>query len=327
VRNTQKINEECAPSPSGGGMLHRVTVHSFHSDVLKTLANIDLDPDLILAFDSHLDVFMPVKSTVELFPGWIQSAATRPTVHSLIRRAFGDFPPLLKAKGMDLTELPKMVLVVPEACFKTHVYHESEKIRELLATGPISRDQSSDPIETWTWYLSQALGIEPFLSPPKNFTKLIELGKAANCVLLDVDVDYFQEMQAECYTPMSNAQPGQLGWTSQVLRLVHKIKPQIITISEAKTVAINDPDSNFSKTIDQLRRMGYKINYKRSVKDDEEAQRLIEVYRDLYENVLKPLHDRQRLEKSALSRDAIERDLTEEDEAIRQYFDHLSKSK
>ena len=196
-------------------MTRRVIVHSFHSDVLKTLANIDLDPDLILAFDSHLDVFLPVKSTVDMFPDWIRSAATRADVHPLIRRAFGDFPALFKAEGRDLADLPTMILVVPKVSFITHVSNDMEKISELVAGGSISSDQlSDDPLDTMTKYLSDVMGIEPFLCPPKNLMKLVERGKAANCILLDVDVDYFQEMQTECYTPMRNAQPGQLGWTT-----------------------------------------------------------------------------------------------------------------
>jgi cell fate (sporulation/competence/biofilm development) regulator YlbF (YheA/YmcA/DUF963 family) len=309
-------------------MTRRVIVHSFHSDVLKTLPNIDLNPDLILAFDSHLDVFLPVKSTVDMFPDWIRSAATRATVHPLIRRAFGDFPALFKAEGRDLADLPRMILVVPKVSFIQHVSEDMEKISDLVASGSISPDQlSDDPLETMTEYLSEVLGIEPFVSPPKNLMKLVERGKAANCILLDVDIDYFQEMQTECYTPMRNAQPGQLGWTTQAIRLIHKIKPQIITISEAKIAAIKDPNSNFSKMINQLERMGYKVTYKMTFKNDEEAQQLMEIYREFHENVLKPLHHRQRFEKDALGTNAFERQLAEENEVIRQYFTHLSKPK
>jgi hypothetical protein len=309
-------------------MARRVIVHSFHSDVLKTLSNIDLDPDLILAFDSHLDVFFPVKSTVDMFPDWILSAATRATVHPLIRRAFGDFPVLFKAEGRDLADLPRMILVVPKVSFITHVSEGMEKISDLVASGSISPDQlSDDPMETMAKFLSEVLGIEPFVSPPKNLMKLVERGKAAKCILLDVDVDYFHEMQTECYTPMRNAQPGQLGWATQAIRLIHKIRPQIITISEAKIAAVKDPNSSFSKMMNQLERIGYKVTYKTTFKNDEEAQQLMEIYREFHENVLKPLHHRQRLEKDGSGTNAFERQLAEENEAIRQYFTHLSRPK
>jgi hypothetical protein len=157
--------------------------------------------------------------------------------------------------------------------------------------------------------------------------KLVERGKAANCIFLDVDVDYFQEMQTECYTPMRNAQPGQLGWAAQAIRLIHKIKPQVITISEARIAAIKDPDSNFSKVIDQLKKMGYKVTYKMRFKNDKEAQQLMEIYREFHENVLKPLHHRQRFERHALDTNASERERAEENEAIREYFTHLSRPK
>ena len=79
--------------------------------------------------------------------------------------------------------------------------------------------------------------------------------------------------------------------------------------------------------INQLERMGYKVTYKMTFKNDEEAQQRMEIYREFHENVLKPLHHRQRFEKNAIGTNAFERQLAEENEVMRQYFIHLSKPK
>lgn len=43
-----------------------VLVHSFHSQVFETLAELDYEPDVIVALDSHFDVHLPLKNTLIL---------------------------------------------------------------------------------------------------------------------------------------------------------------------------------------------------------------------------------------------------------------------
>ncbi len=233
-------------------MVPKVIIHSFHSEVPKTLQRIDLGPDFIIALDSHLDVYLPIKSNVDSFPEWIRSAATRATVHTLIRRRFGDFPPLLKSQGLDPQDNPRMVLVVPKVSLETHVTASMESMNDLVLGGAVTREEIGDPLKLEYSHLSEALGIEPYTSPPKNLMKVIELSETSCCPYFDIDVDYFQDMQSECYTPVGKAQPGQLGWTTPVLKLIHKLKPQLITVSEVKVEAAKNPDSNFRKFIAQL---------------------------------------------------------------------------
>jgi len=77
----------------------RAIVHNFHSQVCKTLHKLDVEPDLIVALDSHLDVFMGVKDVIESMPRRIRLAAGRASAHFLIRRALGSFPSWQKWKA------------------------------------------------------------------------------------------------------------------------------------------------------------------------------------------------------------------------------------
>ena len=73
--------------------------------------------------------------------------------------------------------------------------------------------------------------------------------------------------------------------------------------------------------------MGYKVTYRLTLKNDGEAEQLMQVYLEFHEKILKPLLHRQRFEKDAIGKNALERHLAEQNEAIRQYFVHLSKPK
>jgi hypothetical protein len=306
-------------------MKKRAIIHSFHSEVPETLRSISLDPDLIIALDSHLDVFLPLKSNVDAFPDWIRSAATRATVHAVIRRMFGDFPLMLKAQGLDTSNIPRMLLVTPKSCLNTHIVDNMERMTDLIIGGAVTSEQIGDPSEAVINYLSEELGIEPYPSPPKNLMKLTEIAKSASYPLFDIDIDYFQDMQDECYTPVGNAQPGQLGYSAQALRFIQKIKPEIITISEVKVEAVKRSDSKFSNFITSLKRQGYSITYKLKFKDDEEAKQLIEIYRAFHEGVLKPLQRRQRSTSNGLGAASIIQQQNEEKEAVREYFRQIKR--
>lgn len=116
----------------------------------------------------------------------------------------------------------------------------------------------------------------------------------ADSTLLDLDVDYLYELQTECYTPLKNAQPGELGWIGRVLRLIRKVKPSLITVSEAKVAAIRDPKSNFAKFVNKLRGMEYNVEYTDIFANDEEAEELLRIYQDYYERIWKPITKKQR---------------------------------
>ena len=261
-----------------------------------------------MALDSHLDVFWGAKDIVESMPRRIRLAAGRASAHTLIRRALGDLPISLRMEGLSADFLPEMILVVPRIALNRHVL-------EYLAPS-----HAHNPLEGFLSYLTKVLGIKVFTSPPKNLLKLVNLLREAKYTILDLDVDYLQELQTECYTPIEYAQPGQLGWTGRVLKLIRKTKPSIITISEAKITAIQKPGSNFSKLTSRLKSLGYSIEYNTKFDNDEEAERLIKIFQEFNEEVQKPLGRKHVMERGSLSSEATTKYLEELKEATKRYF-------
>ena len=225
----------------------------------------------------------------------------------------------MKAEGLPIDFLPGLILVVPKTSLNRYVLEYAEMIRDTILGGAISPTQTGNPLESFLKYLSEFLGIKVFTSPPKNLMKLVDVLRKAHHALLDLDVDYLQELQTECYTPIEH-QPGQLGWTAQTLKLIRKTKPPVITISEVKVAATQEPKSNFSELISRVKNWGYKIEYKLIFDNDGEAERIIKIYQEFYEGVQKPLERKQRMEPDYLSKEAFERHLKELKEATKRYF-------
>ena len=269
---------------------------------------LDIEPDLIVAFDSHIDWFWGVKDIIESMPKQIRLVAGRASAHTLIRRAVGDLPMVLMAEGLSVDLLPEMILVIPRISLHHHILEYSEWIGV------------KDPLKSFLGYLSKFVGIKVFTSPPKNVMKLKDMLRESEHSVLDLDVDYLQELQTECYTPIEHAQPGQLGMVPQMLRFIRKTKPEIITMSEAKVTAMREPKSNFSRFIGHLKNMGYKISRKTIFDNDEEAERLIKIYQEFYEGVQKPLERKRRMEPDYFSKEAFERYHKELKEATKRYF-------
>jgi hypothetical protein len=155
--------------------------------------------------------------------------------------------------------------------------------------------------------------------------KIAEMSRSADSLLLDIDVDYLQEMQNECYTPVLGARIGQLGCLAQLAKLIHRIKPEIITVSEVTVAAAKNPESNFSKLMNQLETQGYQIEHKLGFANDEEARRLITLYEEFNKTVLKPLTQGQRMNQAFLSGEALRKNTTQINEAIKQHFPQESK--
>lgn len=297
-------------------------VHSFHSQVCRTLENLDDEPDLLVSLDSHSDEFLGEK--IESMPEEIWLARDRASSHALIRRAIGELPIFLKYKGMPTDSIPEMVLVIPEITLMTQVIERFDKIPGVITLSPY---ESKDPLKAFIDHLSQNLGIKIFMSPPKNLMKIVGALRRAEYSVLDLDVDYLQEFQGECYTPatqdieiLKKLQPGQIGSVTETLRLIHKTKPPLITISEARVAAIQEPKSNFSRFIDHLKNLGYKVDYRLIFDNDTEAEQLIKIYNEFYETIQKPLKRRQKLEPDYFSEEAFDRRRKELEEVTKRYF-------
>lgn len=295
-------------------------IHSFHSQVYQTLGKLAYEPDIIVALDAHLDVHMGSKEALELMPKEIRSAALRASSHTMIRRVVGGIPALLKAEGLPPKSLPEMFVVVPQISIYTHVFEIMGFVKDAILSGAIPEDTFKKPVEEFLEFQSRMFGMKVFASPPRNLMKLIDNMRGTHYALVDLDVDYLYEFQDECYTPLKKAQLGDLGWTEQVLKLIRKARPSVITVSEATISAINNPNSNFSKLIMKLRNLGYSISRRQIFASDDEAECSLKIYQDFYEKVQKPLQKRQFAQSGSL-----DLNFDEIREATSRYFKSLKK--
>jgi len=285
--------------------------------VYETLYEIDEEADIVVALDSHLDVFWGIKDVIESMPIQVRLAAGRASAHTLIRRVFGDLPIMLRIEGIPPDSLAEMILVAPRISLINHIMQNIAPY-----TTPV---HMPNPLKGFLSYITNVLGIKVFTSPPKNLLKLADTMRKAEYTVLDLDVDYLQEFQAECYTPVEYAKPGQLGWTLRTLKLIRKTKPPIITISEAKITAIKEAKSNFSKLTSRLRNLGYKIEYKLAFDNDTEAERLIKIYKEFNEEVQKPLERKHLIGQDPLSSEGFTRYHKELKEATKGYFRRIKQ--
>lgn len=257
-------------------------VHSFHSQVPDTVADLEDWLDLVICLDAHLDLSFGVRESQEGMPEKIKLAALRASAHSQLRRCTGNMPALREPDEF----VAEMLLVVPRSCLITYVAGLEKDLDEVGAAGDL---RSENPVASYVELLKDHYGIELYLSPPQDLMKLAERTRNADHWLLDIDVDYMYDMQKECYTPMKKAGPGDLRWSERVLRFVRKCKPDLITISEAKVQAMRDPNSVFSGFATRLKSVGYELHERVVFRSDKEAQELLDLYQEYYEKVQKGL--------------------------------------
>jgi len=268
--------------------LKEAIVSSFHSQVPFSLSKIDYDPDVIVSFDAHLDVYFGTKEILDLMPKDLRLAALRASSHTMLRRTFGELPLLLKAEGLSADLNPEMFLVTPEISLDTHIFETIESLQVAFISGSLPIEKFENPKQWFSDSLSKIWDVKLFTSPPKRLLDLINCLREAD-FLLDLDIDYLYEMQNECYTPLKKAKPSDLGKTEQILKFIRKTKPSIVTISESKVSAIQDSSSNFSMFVKRLKNLGYVVRHHKIFLNDEYAISLIKAYEHFHQNVQKPL--------------------------------------
>ena len=123
------------------------------------------------------------------------------------------------------------------------------------------------------------MGIEIIPSPPADpIVKIRKVLENSKTPVFDIDVDYFTVMHDECFTPRTrNGKPMDLGNLDRILKLIRKVQPPLITMSEAKMKALNNPNSKTSFLLDSLKNMGYEREDFILVEDDEYAQHLCDL--------------------------------------------------
>lgn len=258
----------------------RAIIHSIHSQVPVTVTGIGVRLDTIVSLDSHLDVSLGGDDSI--YPEELRLIVARTGAHSALRKITGGLSALEGSRpGRDA---PKVIAVVPEAMLARHAMDVESKLPRTLR---ISDQEES--IASAVDFLAETMGIEVYPSPPKTLQGLVHRLGRARSWLLDVDVDYMQEMQRECYTRIINPGPGVLQSVARVLEFIKKSKPETITISEAKVAAIRDPRSAFSSFVDELREQGYEVEERGVYPSDAEVVRGISVCREFYRTVSRRL--------------------------------------
>ncbi len=258
----------------------RAIIHSIHSQVPETISWLGLRLDAIVSMDSHLDVSLGGDDSI--YPEELRIIAARTGAHSALRNITGGLSALEGSRpGRDA---PEVIAVVPEAMLARHAMDVESKLPPSLRVS----DQE-DSVTSAVDFLARTMGIEVYPSPPKALQGLVPRMGRVGSWMLDVDVDYMQEMQRECYTRIINPGPGVLQSVSRVLEFIRKSRPETITISEAKVAAIRDGRSAFSAFVDELRAEGYEVEERGVYANDAEVVRGISVCKEFYRTVSKRL--------------------------------------
>jgi hypothetical protein len=258
----------------------RAIIHSVHSQVPGTVSELGQRFDAIVSMDSHLDVSLGGDDGI--YPRDLRIIAGRTGAHSALRHITGGLSALRgrQPKG----DAPEVIVVVPEAMLARHAMDIESKLPRSLRVSDQEESTSS-----YVDFLAKTMGIEVYRSPPRALQSLVRRMEKTRSWLLDVDVDYMDEMQKECYTRIINPGPGVLQSMSRVIEFIHKSKPETITISEAKVKAIRDANSTFSVFVEELKASGYQIEERGVFANDAEVVRAISVCKEFYRTVSRRL--------------------------------------
>jgi hypothetical protein len=258
----------------------RAIIHSIHSQVPETISRLGLRLDAIVSMDSHLDVSLGGDDSI--YPEELRIIAARTGAHSALRNITGGLSALGGSKPAG--DAPEVIAVVPEAMLARHAMDVESKLPRSLRVS----DQE-ESVASAVDFLARTMGIEVYPSPPKALQGLVPRMRRVGSWLLDVDVDYMQEMQRECYTRIIDPAPGVLQSVSRVLDFIRKSRPETITISEAKVAAIRDGRSAFSAFVDELRARGYEVEERGVYASDAEVVTGISVCKEFYRTVSRRL--------------------------------------
>jgi hypothetical protein len=199
----------------------RAIIHSIHSQVPATVSRLGQRFDAIVSMDSHLDVSLGGDDSI--YPPELRTFAARTGAHSALRNITGGLS-ALKGRPPD-GDAPEVIVAVPEAMLARHAMDIDSKLPRSLR---VSDQQES--IASAVDFLAETMGIEVYPSPPRALGGLVRRMGRTGSWLLDVDVDFMQEMQKECYTRIINPGPGVLQSMSRVVEFIRDSKPETITI-------------------------------------------------------------------------------------------------
>jgi len=255
----------------------RAIVHSIHSQVPETIAELNQRFDRILSLDSHLDVSLG--GDYGVYPEALRIIAKRTSVHADLRDVTGGVA-ALKGPTPRRGPPPEVIVAIPGRMLARHASDVELKLPPNLRT----TDQA-ESISSVVEFLRTTVGIEVYASPPKSLMELVPRMHGPRPWLLDVDVDYMREMQDECYTQIRKTAPGVLQSMSNIIRFIEGSRPETITISEVMVSAIRDEASTFSRFRAALEATGYEFEERGIYQDDQQVLDGISVCKEFYRKV------------------------------------------
>ena len=258
----------------------RAIIHSIHSQVPITIARLERRLELIVSMDSHLDVSLGGDD--RLYPKELRTIARRTGAHTALRH-FSRAVPVPEGEVLGDSH-PRLIVVLPERMLAAH----ATDIESQLPSALRIRDRQ-ESISSCVDFLKGTMGIEVYQSPPNDLLNLVRLARRTRAWILDIDVDYMQEMQGECYTRIIRPGPGVLQRMPSVVAFIKKARPDTITISEAKVSAIRNPKSAFSTFLADLKTIGYQIEEGGIFASDAQVLKGISVCKEFYRTVSRVL--------------------------------------
>jgi len=237
-----------------------------------------MDCQAILCVDAHLDIELVTQEELEAFPtDLLKLARQRVGAHSEIRRATGGFPALVKEKS-EIELMPEMWVTVPIGALGATAKQKNEVI------GKTSHESMGETARALLKHYKESMGILVHLSPPRRLSEIRR--RLLGDVIFDIDVDYFNEMQAECYSPSRNAGPSDLASIIEMMHLIKNVNPKLITISEETVESREKPSSSFNGFLEWLKKRGYSIQCSQVFATDTEARQTLALY-DEYCNTIR----------------------------------------
>jgi len=282
-----------------------VLLHSWHSQVVPTVDQVvqERDVGVLFCVDGHLDLHITTEKGLDLLPTkLLRLAEERSAAHFGLRRVTGELPILiqLKEREKDVISQAEMHLATPFGMIGA----DAERVLEFAPASLFSDDRPVaggemllTRIEKVVECYQRLFGVLIHPSPPQRLAELLPRIKYED-VMFDIDVDYFHETQSECYTPIQNVVEGELGHIAQMLHLIKKVKPPVVTISEATKAALDNPASAVNSFLMWLKRRGYSIEHRDVFDDDEEARKTLLLYEKYWRTVRKPLISAFRFDES-----------------------------
>jgi len=232
----------------------KAVISSFHPCSYFFLK--DWHPNTVLSFDSHIDANLGgfrILETIERNK-ILECVLTRAATHFMMAKEFSN-----------------VIVAIPEIALKFDASITDEMIRESLVG--FRKEGIEKTIVRKKEILKKLCGLKIIESPPKKPLEFSEL-LTEDCVI-DIDIDYFTDMQSECYTRAVEQKNAELGKVEDVLKLIEKIKPEVITISEMKVSVLEDPNSKTRFFLKKLEDIEYKIekNFVLNIEEEEYAMR------------------------------------------------------